>query len=135
MDILVDTSIWSLVFRRNAPSELHSQKLSQMVVENRVKLIGPIRQELLSGIPNKSQFSSLKNRLQAFDDIHLNTSHFETAAEYSNKCRTNGIQGSHTDFLICAVSIIERCAIFTSDKDFTEYSKVIPLKLISTQGA
>ena len=53
----------------------------------------------------------------------------EMAAELSNRCRRNGIQGSHTDFLICSFSMNNNCPIFTLDKDFDLYRKHIPLSL------
>jgi predicted nucleic acid-binding protein len=135
MDVLVDTSIWSLVFRRDAPSPAYSKPLRQMIEENRVKIIGPIRQEVLSGIANRSQFLALKERLQAFDDIQLTSIHYENAAELSNQCRSRGIQGSHTDLLICAVSLVAKCIIFTAHNDFSRYAKVAPINLIGTHDA
>ncbi len=56
-------------------------------------------------------------------------SDYKSAAEYSNICRGKGIQGSHTDFLICAVSTRLKMQIYTSDQDFVRYSKHIPLSL------
>ncbi|MEM7556386.1 MAG: hypothetical protein AAF378_20260 [Cyanobacteria bacterium P01_A01_bin.84] len=49
--------------------------------------------------------------------------------EYSNICRRQGIQGSHTDFLICAVATRLKMQIYTSDKDFSYYSKHLPISL------
>jgi predicted nucleic acid-binding protein len=43
--------------------------------------------------------------MSIFPDYVIQTSDYEFAAECSNECRRNGIQGSHTDFLICAVAI------------------------------
>jgi predicted nucleic acid-binding protein len=54
----------------------------------------------------------------------------QLAAEYSNMCRRNGIQGSNTDFLICAVAIRNNFEIFTMDDDFNQYKKYIPIKLL-----
>jgi len=93
-------------------------------------MIGPIKQELLSGISNKQQFKKLKEILASFEDIPLKTKHFVKAAEFSNVCRNKGIQGSTTDFLICAVAYIENLIIFTTDNDFENYKKYLPIKLI-----
>ncbi len=54
---------------------------------------------------------------------------YEFAAEYSNICRREGIQGSHVDFLICAVASRLKMAIYTSDQDFTFYSQHLPISL------
>lgn len=54
---------------------------------------------------------------------------FELAAEYFNLLRSKGIQGSDTDFLICAVSVNHQLPIFTLDKDFELFKKHLPIML------
>jgi predicted nucleic acid-binding protein len=129
MNVLIDTCVWSLVFRRKSPDIVLGSQFRQLVLEGRGKIIGPIRQELLSGITNTSQFELLKSRLQAFDDIDLRTEHYVTAAEICNSCRAKGVAGSHADFLICSVSKIEKLEILTTDRDFEHYSRVVGLTL------
>ena len=63
--------------------------------------------------------------------IILKKEHFEKAAEFSNICRSRGIQGSTTDFLICAVACLENLIIFTTDNDFENYRKRLPVNMIS----
>ena len=92
-------------------------------------MIGPIRQELLSGISGPGKYQMLRERLQAFEDLAIPKEDYEKAAELSNQCRNSGIQGSHTDFLICAVAEMHDLSIFTTDKDFKNYSAVIDLRL------
>jgi predicted nucleic acid-binding protein len=130
MRVLVDTCIWSHVLRHKTPDTILSKKLKELVQDGRVAIIGPIRQELLSGIPNAVQFHHLKEILSSFEDIALKTEHFGKAAEFSNICRGKGIQGSTIDFLICAVACMENLTIFTVDEDFENYKKLLPLKLI-----
>lgn len=130
MKVLVDTCVWSHVLRHKAPDTHLAKKLTELIQDGRVTTIGPIRQELLSGIPEPHQFHRLKDVLAAFEDITLKTEHFEKAAEFSNLCRGKGIQGSTIDFLICAVACLENLVIFTVDKDFEEYKRFLPLKLI-----
>ncbi len=130
MKILVDTCIWSQALRHKAPNPIITKKLSDLIQDNRISIIGPIRQELLSGIANIKQFHDLKEHLSAFEDIPLITEHFEKAAEFSNLCRGKGIQGSTIDFLICAVAHREDLTIFTIDKDFDNYKKYLPIQLI-----
>lgn len=134
MKVLVDTSIWSSAFRRsNNISSSEVEELKQLISESRVVMVGPIRQELLSGISNLSVFNNLKEKLRAFDDEQINTEHYELAAELFNLCRKNGVQGSHIDFLLCAVSIKNNYSIFTLDHDFLNYKKYIPIKLHSVR--
>ena len=130
MMIIVDTCIWSLALRRTSAinnSALH--ELQELIAEFRVQLIGPIRQELLTGIRSDEQFEKLKRYLAAFKDLSLDSIVFEQAAEFSNKCKSRGIQGSPTDFLLCSVSTRYEMPIFTIDKDFENYKKILPFNL------
>lgn len=130
MKVLVDTCIWSSALRRKNPDLELIEKLNDLINDGRASIIGPIRQEILSGISSAKQFHKLKNPLSSFEDIPLNTEHFEKAAEFSNICRNKGIQGSTIDFLICAVAHLESLEIFTTDSDFENYSKFLPIELI-----
>ena len=94
-----------------------------------VEIIGPIRQEVLSGVKEPSKFELLKERLRAFPDLEIGTSDYEEAASLHNRCRSNGIQGSFTDFLICTIAIRDSLEIFTDDKDFGAYQKILPIRL------
>ena len=94
-----------------------------------VEIIGPIRQELLSGIREQSQFEQVREHLRRFPDLQITTDDYEEAASFCNRCRSKGIQGSATDFLICAVAIQKDLVIFTDDRDFVSYSKVLPIRL------
>ena len=129
--VLVDTCIWSLALRASAPKEVAvAEKLSQLIDENQVRIIGPIRQELLSGYTDKNSFERLRQKIQYFPDEPIVDVDYESAAEYSNFCRSKGVQGSHTDFLICAVSIRAKLRIYTTDKDFQHYLKHLPISLL-----
>lgn len=134
MKVLVDTSIWSLSFRRKKAQKTGEEgklvrELKELISETRAVIIGPIRQEILSGISHSAQFEKLKEKLAAFENHPITAADYELAAEYYNNCRGKGIQGSHIDFLICAVAQRNRMAIFTSDKDFQNYSQVLDLDL------
>lgn len=130
MNVLVDTSVWSLALRRASPPiHPYAEELTALVREGRVAIIGAIRQELLSGIRDAKQFAALRDHLRAFTDLELETEDFEQAAEFYNKCRSNGIQGSNIDFLICAVAARRELSILTTDRDFTSYARVLPFQL------
>ena len=128
MKVLVDTSVWSLALRRNEQSEI-SRKLEDLILSSLVVMIGPIRQEVLSGISNENTFLKLKAKLKPFKDSIITTQDYETAAQFYNTCRKNGVQGSHIDFLICAVAHNNDLLIFTTDNDFDYFSKYLPIKL------
>lgn len=92
-------------------------------------MIGPIRQELLSGIRTPEAFVRLRDHLRPFADEPLETADFERAAEHFNTCRARGVQGSNTDFLICAVAERRELPILTTDADFTRFADVLPISL------
>lgn len=132
MKVLVDTSVWSLALRRKAANDKSIRivdELSDLIRDLRVTIIGPIRQELLSGISDAKIFEELKERMAAFVDYIIPTADYELAAEFSNRCRKNGVQGSHIDFLICAAAARNEWEIFAEDKDFQNYKKYLPIKL------
>ncbi|HNS22107.1 MAG TPA: PIN domain-containing protein [Sedimentisphaerales bacterium] len=129
MKVLVDTCVWSKVLRRKAPDKDLAGVIEDLIRDGRIVLIGPIRQELLSGVPNPSQFDILRKTLDAFEDISLRTEHFIRAAQFSNQCRSKGVQGSTIDFLICAVAAVEGLQILTTDSDFLRYAKHLPIRL------
>jgi predicted nucleic acid-binding protein len=132
MNVLIDTSVWSLVFRRNKPQEKEKKianALISLIQDLRIAIIGPVRQELLSGISKQAVFDDLKQKMSVFTDSIIQTADYELAAEYSNICRKHGIQGSHIDFLICAVAVRNGWEIFTEDTDFFNYKEYLPIKL------
>ena len=130
MKVLVDTSVWSLALRRgNQGITAQVIELRQLIQDHRVQMIGPIRQEILSGIRNDSQFNKLKKHLESFPDLPIFTDDYVRAAKFFNLCRAKGIQGSNTDFLICSVAMRNKLSIFTTDKDFKLFSKHIKITL------
>ena len=64
-------------------------------------IIGPIRQELLSGYSNQAKFEKLNRQLKFFQNSPIYDEDYIQTAEFSNTCRSKGVQGSHIDFLIC----------------------------------
>jgi predicted nucleic acid-binding protein len=130
MKVIVDTSVWSLALRRDkGDSPATVQELRHIIHDHRAQMIGPIRQEILSGVRSKSQFKKLRKHLESFPDLPILTEDYVTAAQFFNHCRSKGIQGSNTDFLICAVAVRNKLSIYTTDKDFEMFSKYIQIVL------
>ncbi|HWW61288.1 MAG TPA: PIN domain-containing protein, partial [Thermoanaerobaculia bacterium] len=131
MKVLVDTSVWSLALRRTSRSGNAgiTSALGSLIEDGRVAIIGAIRQELLSGVKERAQLDRLRDYLRAFPDSVITTGDHEDAAGFFNRCREKGIQGSNTDFLICAVAARRGFAIFTADEDFSRFAKILPIAL------
>lgn len=98
-------------------------------------MLGPIRQELLSGIRGDQQFEILRDHLRAFPDIPLEAEDYEDAAAFFNKCRAKGIQSSNTDYLICAAAVRRGYGILTTDTDFAHFARVLPIALHSPRAS
>ena len=76
----------------------------------------------------------IKEKLSYFANTPIMDTDYELAAEFSNRCRKKGVQGSHIDFLICAVADRIDIPIFTSDRDFEQYQAIISIKLFNGAG-
>jgi predicted nucleic acid-binding protein len=129
VNVLVDTPVWSAALRRAAPRSTQANTLAELIRQGRAQLIGPVRQELLSGIRQVAQFERLRDDLRAFVDLPIETADHEQAADYFNICRGHGIQGSNTDYLLCAVAVRRGLTLFTTDADFDHYARHVPLVL------
>ena len=130
MRVLPDTPIWSAALRRiRGVASAYRAEMVKLLNHGIVEIIGPIRQELLSGIREQSQFERVREHLRRFPDLPITTDDYEEAASFYNRCRSKGIQGSATDFLICAVATRNDLVIFADDRDFVNYSKVLPIRL------
>ena len=130
MNIIIDTSVWSLSLRRQRSSaSAETKELAELVREGRVAMLGAVRQELLSGVRADQQFETLRGHLRAFPDVLLEAEDYEEAASFFNKCRARGIQGSNTDYLICAAAARRGFGILTTDTDFARFARVLPIEL------
>ena len=130
MKVLVDTPIWSYALRtRNKEYEHEIDQLESLIRDQRALIIGPIRQEILSGYSDLRKFRKLKEKLSYFENTPIQDIDYELAADLCNQCRKKGIQGPHVDFLICAVAKRIEVPVFTTDKDFSAYQKFISIKL------
>jgi len=136
--VLVDTPIWSLALRRKVRELAPEQGAlvaawAKLVRERRVVIIGPIRQEVLSGIRDSVVFERLRGSLHAFEEETLFAEDYEEAARCFNCCRSAGIAGSNVDFLLCAVALRRHLEIFTTDADFLRFAKHLPFRLYKHQ--
>jgi len=129
LSILVDACIWSAALRRGA--SVHATELAELINKSRVSLLGPIRQEALCGIRDVARFELIREYLAEFPDVPIETADYEMAAASFNLCRSRGVQGSNTGFLLCAVSARLQRPIYTVDRDFTVFAGLFPVLLHS----
>jgi predicted nucleic acid-binding protein len=134
MSVLIDTTIWSLAFRRRK-RDLNSNELAlyyeweRLILDGEASLIGPIRQETLSGIASQREVEIVKARLIPVHEFPLPSDLFLLAADFFNLCRAHGISAGAVDMMICAAAHTNDASIFTADPDFPHYAKHLPITL------
>jgi hypothetical protein len=127
LKVIVDTSIWSLALRRDGlkNSELLGE-LRSLIQNHLVQIIGPIRQEILSGIRHRRLFDRLEKHLDSFPDLPILTEDYVVAARFFNLCRSKGVQGANTGFLICAVAARTEFAILPRTRILAFLQSICP---------
>ncbi|MEN8772256.1 MAG: PIN domain-containing protein [Akkermansiaceae bacterium] len=130
MGVIVDTSVWSLALqRRNPVNAPETEALTELIETGKAIMIGPVRQEILSGVRYTVQFDRLRSALSAFPDELLESSDFVEAARICNKCLDSGIVIGNTACLIAAIAIAREMEILTIDPEFEKLSSVVQIPL------
>jgi predicted nucleic acid-binding protein len=111
------------------PSDPVAAEVARLVRADAVQMMGPIRQELLSGAQPDERFEQLRDYLRFYPNLPLDETDDELAASYYNLCRQRGLQGTGTDLLICAAAVRRGLKIFTTDTDFDSFATHLPIKL------
>lgn len=78
-----------------------------------------------------TRFQQIKKVLSAFMGRDFDTEVFVTAAQFSNICRSKGVQGSINDLKICACSVLWKMPILSKDKDYKHYQERLPIELLA----
>ena len=130
MNVLVDTSVWSIALRRDQPSpSCELEALRATIERGDVCLLGVVLQEVLQGFPSLDRTRRLVEHLSAFPLLSLHRGDYVYAAEVRNKCRAKGLTISTIDAQIAVAAINHRCALLTLDRDFTGVARHFPLQL------
>ena len=133
MSLFVDTSAWSLAFRRDAPAVASERDELVRAIRAGEELVTTslVLQELLQG------FSGPRNRAQILDRfaslpmlVPDRRDHVE-AAELRNKCRRGGIQAGTIDALLAQLCVRHDLTMLTSDRDFSNIARHCGLRLWS----
>ena len=131
MKVLADACAWSLLLRRKKGAALRGDEqlvlasLTEAIKDGRVAIIGPIRQEVLSGIKDQAQFAKLRAALAAFHDVPLTSAHYEEAARLFNLCRRRGVECGAIDILICVIAAQMQWPILTIDQGLDRCIRVL----------
>ena len=126
MNLVVDTSVWSLVLRRPQvdDSNIHVRAFrTHLESGNRLFLLGNILQELLDGLRSPKQCDRLVQLLEPFPLLDLDRSTYVAAAKLRTACRAKGVLAGPIDFLIAAACCQHGFPLLTADRDFSRIAK------------
>lgn len=120
MTLFVDTSVWSLALRRDAPSGSPevNMLLSALEGEDIIVTTGLVLQELLQGFAGPRASRKIIDRFSALPFLMPDRQDYIDAAELRNACRRGGVQIGTIDALLAQMCIHHGLTLLTTDKDF-----------------
>ena len=134
MTLLVDTSVWSLALRRDAPTNEPEVAALQEALAgaDAVVTTGVVLQELLQGFGAPKARSQIIASFGALALIEPDQEDHIAAADLRNTCRAAGVQLGTIDALIAQLCIRHDLTLLTTDKDFTYAARHCRLRLWSS---
>ena len=131
MSLLVDTSVWSLAFRRDAEASTPEVSTLRHALEgaDQVFTTGLVLQELLQGFAGPKVRSQLIERFAALGFLQPDREDHIEAAEVRNTCRRHGVQIGTIDAVLIQLSLKHDLVLLSSDNDFRSAAKHIKFRL------
>ena len=135
MSLLVDTSVWSLAFRRDAETAVVEVRTLQHALDgaDQVFTTGLVLQELLQGFAGPKARSQLIERFAALGFLQPDREDHIEAAEVRNSCRRNGVQIGTIDALLIQLCRKHDLVLLSTDNDFRSAAKHIKFRIWSAQ--
>ena len=132
MNVLVDTSVWSLALRRDRPANHAKVRLLARCLKDGESVLttGLILQELLQGFQGPKQRELVLRRLSMLPCLVPAREDHVEAAELRNKCRRKGVQVGTIDALLAQLCIRHELLMLTDDRDFGLMARHCPLRLL-----
>lgn len=130
MSLLVDTSVWSLAFRRYVDASAHAVEVLRTALEgaDQVFTTGFILQELLQGFSGPKARSQLIERFAALAFLQPDRSDHIEAAEVRNTCRRKGVQIGTIDAVLIQLCLRHDLVLLSTDNDFRSASKHVKFR-------
>ena len=131
MTLLVDTSVWSLAFRRDGDSDAPTVVALRAALAGGESIVttGLILQELLQGFAGPRARKEIVERFAALPLIIPDRQDYIDAAELRNRCRRSGVQIGTIDALLAQLCIRHDLILLTTDGDFTLATKHSALRV------
>ena len=131
MTLLVDTSVWSLAFRRDGEvdgPEVEALRAA-LLAGDRLVTTGVIVQELLQGFHGPRQADRLLERLRSIAVLRPTLDDHVRAAGFRDDCRRRRVALATIDALIVSLCVGYELTLLTCDQDFVHAATVVPLEL------
>jgi predicted nucleic acid-binding protein len=131
VNLLVDTSVWSLAFRRDAPAATTEVAALRRALEDGDTIVttGLILQELLQGFSGPRARKDIIERFSALPILSPDRQDHIDAAELRNQCRRAGVQIGTIDALLAQLCVRHKLTLLTTDQDFVHAASHCPLSL------
>lgn len=131
MTLLVDTSVWSLAFRRDGAATAPEVAALRQALESGGTLVtsGLVLQELLQGFSGPRARKDIIDRFGALPLLSPDRQDHIDAAELRNRCRRAGAQIGTIDALLAQLCIRHGLTLLTTDRDFARAAAHCPLQL------
>jgi predicted nucleic acid-binding protein len=133
VNLLVDTSVWSLALRRDVPTRTPEVDILAEQLESGGALFttGLVLQELLQGFSGPKARKAIIQRFTALPFLVPDRGDHVKAADLRNRCRRNGLQIGTIDALLAQLCIRHKLIMLTTDGDFRRVAKHSPLRVWS----
>jgi predicted nucleic acid-binding protein len=133
VSLLVDTSAWSLAFRRDAEASTQAVEVLRSALEgaDQVFTTGLVLQELLQGFAGPKARSQLIERFAALAFLQPDREDHIEAAEVRNTCRRNGVQIGTIDAVLIQLCLRHDLVLLSTDNDFRAASRHVKFRLWS----
>jgi predicted nucleic acid-binding protein len=118
--LFVDTSVWSLAFRRDQASAAPEVRVLRRALEGGETIVntGLVLQELLQGFAGSRARKDIIDRFAALPLLTPDRRDHIDAAELRNRCRRAGLQIGTIDAVIAQLCIRHDLMLLTTDNDF-----------------
>jgi hypothetical protein len=131
VNLFVDTSVWSLALRRDAPATTTevSQLAEALAGGAQVFTTGLVLQELLQGFAGPRNRRAIIERFTALPFLVPDRRDHIDAADLRTRCRREGLQIGTIDALLTQLCLRHDLVMLSSDGDFAAIAEVHPLRL------
>lgn len=131
MTLFVDTSVWSLAFRRDQASAAPEVNALRRALEGGETIVttGLVLQELLQGFAGPRARKDIVDRFTALPLLSPDREDHIAAAELRNRCRRAGVQIGTIDALLAQLCIHHQLAMLTTDRDFGRVAAHLSLRV------